>query len=206
MNTGTQFTLPFNRHAMVLACFAFLVAVVLAATQAATKDRIALNEKQQQAKVFAELLPSQLHDHSLDRFKLQLKDAKTNRMRTCYIAKVDGVATAAIISATATDGYSGDIDLLIGVLKDGTISGVRVSKHSETPGLGDAIELHRSNWVLSFDGKSLSDPTKSGWALKKYKGEFDQFTGATITPRAVVNEVNNTLQFFNSVKSQLFSL
>ena len=108
-----------------------------------------------------------------------------------------------MITATAADGYTGKIELLVGIMADGTVSGVRVTKHSETPGLGDAIELHRSQWIKTFDGRSLTSPTESGWALRKDNGAFDQFTGATITPRAVVNEVKNTLLFFKQHKTQI---
>ena len=91
--------------------------------------------------------------------------------------------------ATARDGYSGDIRLLVGVDKAGKLAGVRVLNHRETPGLGDKIELKKSDWVLSFNGRSLQDPTPENWAVTKDGGEFDTFTGATVTPRAVVESV-----------------
>ncbi len=198
--------LPINRHGLVLGCFALLVTGALAMTQALTENRISLNETAQREKVLAQVLPDQWADHPLDQHKTELYDEKTGLTRTCYITKVNGSATAVIITATATDGYSGDINMLVGILRDGSITGVRVTKHSETPGLGDAIEVLRSEWIKSFDGKTLSSPIESGWTVRKNNGAFDQFTGATITPRAVVNEVKNTLQFFNSVKTELFSL
>ena len=109
------------------------------------------------------------------------------------LATLGGQPSAVILQATAPDGYSGSIFLLIGVLADGRLAGVRVIGHKETPGLGDKIELAKSPWIRSFDGTSLSDPDEAGWAVKKDGGQFDQFAGATITPRAVVKAVHKAL-------------
>jgi electron transport complex protein RnfG len=111
---------------------------------------------------------------------------------------------AVIIPVVAPDGYSGDIDLIVGINSDGTIAGVRVLGHKETPGLGDKAELKKSNWVLGFNGRSLTNPTLDGWAVKKDKGVFDQFTGATITPRAVVAATLRALQFAEANRKTLF--
>ena len=105
----------------------------------------------------------------------------------------------------APDGYSGNIHLLVAIKYDGTLAGVRVVNHKETPGLGDAVEAERSNWILGFTGKSLTNPGKKGWAVKRDGGQFDQFTGATITPRAVVKAVYKTLEYYQQHKTQLFS-
>ena len=100
---------------------------------------------------------------------------------------------AAIFTATTPDGYSGNIRLVVGINADQTLAGVRVLTHKETPGLGDWIDAEKSDWILSFSGKSLQNPKDTGWAVKKEGGEFDQFTGATITPRAVVVAVKKVL-------------
>ena len=110
-----------------------------------------------------------------------------------------------ILQANAPDGYSGTIGLLIGIMADGTLSGVRVIQHKETPGLGDQIELAKSRWITSFNGKSLTHPTETGWAVKKDQGDFDQFAGATITPRAVVTAVHKALQYFDHYHAELFA-
>jgi len=193
-----------NRHSLVLGGFALLVTSVLALTQCVTVNRIESNETAHRQKALAQVLPTQWYDHSLEEHTMVLFDKASNRNRICYIAKIGNRPVAVIVSGIATDGYSGDIELLVGILEDGTITGVRVTKHSETPGLGDAIELSRSDWIKSFDGKSLADPAESRWAVRKQNGAFDQFTGATVTPRAVVNEVRNTLLFFRNAKNQLF--
>ncbi len=90
--------------------------------------------------------------------------------------------------------------------KNGNLSGVRVVKHRETPGLGDAVDISHSNWILGFNDKSLSNPDDQGWKVKRDGGIFDQFTGATITPRAVVNAVHNALLYFEKNQDMLFSL
>lgn len=194
-----------STHGWVLACFALVVTAALAITQHNTRDRIDSNEKARIENTLAEVVPALVFDHPLQQNPIEIIDKQTNQTRTCYIASVDGKPVAAIITAVAPDGYSGNIEMLVGILANGTISGVRITKHSETPGLGDAIELQRSDWIKSFDGKSQAAPGKSLWTVRKQGGEFDQFTGATITPRAVITEVYNTLRFFDSVKQQLFN-
>lgn len=195
---------PFiSHHAVVLAGFALIITTLLAVTNYSTRSLVAKNEKQQREKIFLEILPAHNYDYPLDHFQLQIVDSNTQLRRICYIAVLNGTPVATVITATAADGYTGKIELLVGIMADGTVSGVRVTKHSETPGLGDAIELHRSQWIKTFDGRSLTSPTESGWALRKDNGAFDQFTGATITPRAVVNEVKNTLLFFKQHKTQI---
>ncbi len=194
-----------NKHGLILGCFALVVTLALATTQCVTQERIDSNEKRRVQNTLAEVLPALSYDHPLEDNSLQIFDPIANKNRTCYIANLDGKPVAAVLTAVATDGYSGNIEMLVGITIDGTVSGVRVTKHIETPGLGDAIESQRSDWIKGFNGTSLNTPVESQWTVKKQGGEFDQFTGATITPRAVVNEVKNTLVFFESVKSQLFN-
>ena len=109
-----------------------------------------------------------------------------------------------IFNAIAPDGYNGRIHLLVGVYVDGRIAGVRVVKHAETPGLGDAIEVRKSSWILGFDGKSLDRPEPTRWAVRRDGGEFDQLTGATITRRAVVAAVRNTLLYYRQNAAMIF--
>ncbi|MGM0553792.1 MAG: electron transport complex subunit RsxG [Pseudomonadota bacterium] len=115
----------------------------------------------------------------------------------------DGEVVAVVLSAIAADGYSGDIHLLIGIRRDGNLLGVRVSSHRETPGLGDAIDAERSDWIHSFAGRSLGNPPADQWAVRKDGGVFDQFTGATITPRAVVRAVRRALEYFDQHRDEL---
>ena len=110
-----------------------------------------------------------------------------------------------ILTPVAPDGYSGEIRLLVGIRYDGSLSGVRVLEHHETPGLGDAIEEGRSDWITRFTGLSLSNPAAPGWTVKRDGGHFDQFTGATITPRAVVKAVHRCLIYFAQNRAYLFA-
>lgn len=112
---------------------------------------------------------------------------------------------AALFVVTARDGYAGPIRLLIGVGMDGSVTGVRVLEHRETPGLGDRIDIAKSDWVLQFDGHSLRAPNVDGWAIRGDGGEFDQLTGASVTPRAVINAIRDTLLYFEANTDALFS-
>lgn len=122
-----------------------------------------------------------------------------------FRARKDGQPVAVILVPKALKGYGGPIKLLVGIYYDGRISGVRVLSHRETPGLGDAIEARRSDWIHGFDGRSLDDPGDKGWRVKRDGGQFDQFTGATITPRAIVTAVKNALKYFKAHREQLFT-
>lgn len=132
-------------------------------------------------------------------------DALAGRTQV-YRAREDGSPVAVAFEWTARGGYSGDIILLMGVSVQGDVTGVRVIEHHETPGLGDAIDARRSDWIDTFRDRSLLNPDSSGWRVKKDGGDFDQFTGATITPRAVVTGVYEGLQFFHQHRDELFSL
>jgi electron transport complex protein RnfG len=111
---------------------------------------------------------------------------------------------AALFAVTARDGFSGPIRILVGVEYDGTVTGIRILQHRETPGLGDKIESRRSDWVFQFDGRSISDPPATGWAIREDGGEFDQLTGASITPRAVIKAIRATLLYFDANREQIF--
>jgi electron transport complex protein RnfG len=125
---------------------------------------------------------------------------------TIYRARKDGQPVAAIFTVTAPDGYSGAIRMLVGVNVDGSLAGVRVVEHHETPGLGDAVEVARSDWILGFNGKSLGQPPVEQWKVQRDGGVFDQFTGATITPRAIVKAVKNTLVFYQNNTEEIFEV
>lgn len=121
-----------------------------------------------------------------------------------YRARKDGRPVAAVLTVTAPDGYTGPIVLLVGIRYSGEIAGVRVVRHRETPGLGDGIEYERSNWITVFSGKSLENPQSSRWKVKRDGGDFDQLTGATITPRAIVKAVHKALVFYQKNRESVF--
>lgn len=186
---------PMLRAGMLLAVFAVIAASMLAGVHALTRDQIVAA---QQARLLRELnavLPESRYDNALANDTLSLVDPALGAgPRRVYLARRDGRPVASIFSVTAPDGYSGGIDLLVGVGVDGQLTGVRVTQHRETPGLGDKIELRKSSWITGFDGLSLTNTPLTDWAVRKDGGRFDQFTGATITPRAVVAAVTRTLQ------------
>ncbi|NMY49413.1 electron transport complex subunit RsxG [Pseudomonas sp. WS 5011] len=195
------------KNALVLGLFAIATVGLVAVLQQATAGRIANAQREAQVRALSEILPQDSYDNHLLDNSIQLHDPLlgSKSPQTAYIALKDGKPSAVILRATAPDGYSGAIHLLIGIHADGRLAGVRVLGHRETPGLGDKIELAKSAWIRSFDGKSLSNTGEDGWAVKKDRGEFDQFAGATITPRAVVKAVHKALQYFDANQEQLFA-
>lgn len=193
-------------NAWVLGLCALVTVGLVAVTEWSTRARIQHAEQQAQLRALSEILPASRHDNALLNAQIQLNDALLGEgPQPAWLAFLAGKPSAVILQATAPDGYSGSIRLLVGVYADGQLAGVRVLNHRETPGLGDRIELTKSPWVLAFNGRSLSNPGESGWAVKKDQGVFDQFAGATITPRAVVAAVHRALQYFDAHQEALFA-
>jgi electron transport complex protein RnfG len=199
------------RHILITGILLFLFAVVgatmVAFTFDATEERIAANERALLLRSLNELIPHERHDNDLFADVIEVTDASllgTDEPVPVYRARKDGRNVAAVLAPVAPDGYGGAIKLLVCVTLDGTLCGVRVVAHKETPGLGDAIEAERSDWILGFTGKSLTDPPEKQWRVERDGGVFDQFTGATITPRAVVKAVRKTLVYFRQHRAQLF--
>ena len=195
-------------NSIALGVFAAIMAAILALTFGATETRILASEKKAAQKALFELVPETRHNNDMLTETLSIPKAALALLNESpeskiHIAKQDGNSVALVIPTTAPDGYSGAIKMIVGVNIDGTLAGVRVIAHKETPGLGDKVDLNKDDWVLSFEGKSLVNPNIDKWAVKKDGGEFDQFTGATITPRAVVNKVKHVLEFYAANKSTL---
>lgn len=178
-----------------LVIFAVITAGVVSFTRLMTAERINENQALAQAKVLYSLAPADQYELNLDQ-PLVLPAAPQlghNQPFTAHLATQNGQPALIILPLTAKDGYTGDINLLVALSLQGEIKGVSIVSHRETPGLGDRIEERKSDWVKQFDGRSLTNPNVSDWAVKKDGGEFDQFTGATITPRAVVNVIKRSL-------------
>ena len=198
-------------NAVVLTLFALATAGTLAITQITTREPIERAIREASAKALLEIIPLNRHSNDLlvDTYPIPRQYWALLGLKqeaNINLARVeDGTIGAVIIPAVAPDGYSGPIRLLVGVNRDGTVAGVRVTNHSETPGLGDKVEIKKSDWVLSFNGKSLQDPPRDQWKVQKDGGAFDQFTGATITPRAVVNQVHKVLDFVAEHHQEIFS-
>jgi len=193
--------------AIMLCIFAVVGTGMVAYTFDKTKEQIAINEREALLRSLHAIVPPALHDNDLpsDTITVISKELLgTDKPVTVYRARQDGRPVAAILTPIAPDGYSGAIKLLVAISYQGDIFGVRVISHRETPGLGDAIDSEKSDWVDDFRGHSLTNPDELGWHVKRDGGEFDQFTGATITPRAVVKAVYNSLQYFETHRDELF--
>jgi electron transport complex protein RnfG len=197
-----------RRNAILLALFSVITAGGIAATYISTRDVITANKRAVEEATLLEILPRSTHNNTMldDTFVVDDQEYLNLKMpRNAYIARQDGEPVAVILPLTAPDGYSGAIQLLVGIYRDGRIAGVRAIEHHETPGLGDKVEFKKSRWVLGFNDKSLTNPTPDLWKVRKDKGAFDQFTGATITPRAVTAAVFRSLQYVEAHRDTLFA-
>jgi len=194
--------------ASLLMAFAVAGAALVGITFMQTEDDIKYNEKLTLLKKLNNIIPSDSYDNDLllDTIAIEANSQLgTEEDTLAYRARKGDKDVAVVLSSVAPNGYNGSIYMLVGINVDGTLAGVRVVKHRETPGLGDAVSITHSDWILGFDNKSLNDPDEKGWKVKRDGGIFDQFTGATITPRAVVKAVHNTLLYFEAHKAMLFS-
>ncbi|WP_192034527.1 electron transport complex subunit RsxG [Halomonas sp. YLGW01] len=206
---GTPLQRAVLRGAVGLGLFAMLTAGIVAGTRALTAERIEANRLASQHRQLLQVLPDALAELEVERlidtaFTLPASPALGQAAPfTAWRATREGAA-AVVLPVIAPDGYSGGIELLVGITAAGEISGVRVTRHQETPGLGDAIEARKSDWIRDFDGRSLADPGVDGWAVTKDGGDFDAFTGATITPRAVVGAVHRALDYAHAYPERLF--
>ena len=198
-----------TRNSLLLALFAVVTTLLISGTFLQTRDRIALEQRKAEEKALLQIVPREQHDNSMldDTIAVgsEAPGLGLEADKQVYIARQGADAVAVIIPVTAPDGYSGAIDMIVGVNADGTIAGVRALRHKETPGLGDKVDLNKADWILGFNGRSLNNPALAGWAVKKDKGEFDQFTGATITPRAVVAATLRALQYAQTEYETLFA-
>ncbi|MEN8216187.1 MAG: electron transport complex subunit RsxG [Pseudomonadota bacterium] len=194
--------------AALLTLFAVLGGGLVAYSFQMTYPQIKANERAALLRTLNIFIPHNQYDNDLltDTHEMQNEAILgTTKPITIYRARKNGQPVAAILTQNAPDAYNGRIRLLIGIKYEGTLLGVRVLSHQETPGLGDNIEERRSDWILSFNGRSLKNPDEAGWKVKREGGIFDQFTGATITPRAVVKAVHKSLQFYQQFRDEVFA-
>lgn len=186
----------------LLGGFATLAAALLVIGNAATYDAIEQRKAEDLQVSLGQVIPEDIHDNNLlaDTLVLQHEGNEIVSYRG-----LNGSEVTAVAYSVSQPGYSGEISLIVGVNRNGEILGVRTISHTETPGLGDKIEVEKDDWVFSFDGLSFDKLPESRWAVKKDGGTFDQFTGATITPRAVVNAVKQGLKLFHENKASLLA-
>lgn len=192
-------------QAMLLGGIATLASAVLVLGDMETRDTIALRKAEDLKASLSQVLPDAVHDNDLLSDVLTLPPSQAgSKSVTVYRAHRDNQISA-VAYQVSSNGYAGPITCIMGVAANGEILGVRVLAHAETPGLGDKIEIARDNWITSFNGRSLVNTSSQQWQVKKDGGEFDQFTGATITPRAVVKAVHEGLALFDANRAMLLA-
>lgn len=194
--------------AMNVLFFTLLGTTLLALTYLQTKDSIAKSEQEEKLKLISQLVPRSQFDNDIVADTVTLPPdllLGTTSPGLAYRARKDGEPVAVAMEVIAPDGYSGRIDLLVAILADGALAGVRVVTHKETPGLGDYIDIAKGDWITGFDGKALLPGKDGDWQVKKDGGQFDYMAGATITPRAVVKAVHHALQYYALHREMLFA-
>lgn len=194
--------------ALNLLFFATLGTIILASTYFLTRDSIAKSVEEEKLRLIAQVVPQQLFDNAIVQDVLQLPHSEllgTTDTSIAYRARLKGETSAVVLQPIAPDGYGGKIFLIVAILKNGELCGVRVVSHHETPGLGDYIELPKSSWIKGFDGQSHVKRKETDWKVRKDGGQFDYVAGATITPRAIVKAVHKSLQYFEQNRDKLLA-
>lgn len=197
-----------GKNGAILAGFALVTTSLIAITFAGTQERIQFEQEKQLLSVLNELVPERAHTNELH-LDCILANAPaslgSNQDKRIFRARVNEKSVAAVIETSAPNGYSGEIKMVVAVSFDGESLGARVVEHKETPGLGDKVDLRVSDWILSFANVPFSGKDDKRWQVKKDGGQFDQFTGATITPRAVVQAVKSALIYYNENRDMIFN-
>lgn len=213
-NAPISLSTSIRKSAIGLAIFAFFTAGIIAVSQYFTKDIIEQNIKNFEARQLVSLLPqgypaNELLDSAITFAQAGIADTSLLNVSvdTAFYraASEENQLNAVILPLVAPEGYTEAISLVVAISADATLLGVRVTSHKETPGLGDQIETAKSDWIYHFNNASLAAPLPEEWLVRKDGGEFDQFTGATITPRAIVKAVKNSLLFFDDHAEQLLA-
>ena len=189
------------KHGVILGVFCLGFGLLLAVTDRVTAKDIAARALEDKVNSLSQVIPSEIHDNNPVTDAITLKNAEGKDI-TVYRATKDGKVTGVAYEIYGT-GYAGEIKLMMGVDAAGNILGVRALAHHETPGLGDKIEEKKGDWILRFTGLSLTNPAEDKWKVKKDGGQFDQFAGATITPRGVVKAIHGGLEFFAAHKAEM---
>lgn len=210
------FRLPMQKNSQVLAIFAIICTAIVGLVNELTKDRIEVQAQLQLLNTLHSIIEPSRYNNDITQDCVSLsspllggsKNSSNNKKtnQTAYIARNNAIPIAIAVTSTAHDGYNGNIELIVAINMDNSISGVRVLTHQETPGLGDKVELRKSDWITLFNGKKLLSEKDTRWGVAKDGGMFDQFTGATITPRATVKAVRKALLFFKDNKNSLLTL
>lgn len=196
-----------SRNAMLLAAFAIVCTASVATINLLTRPEIDLQQQKALLKTLDQLIPQDSYDNDIFASCFMVQNDKRlgkGKTQPVFVATKNNRPVALMLETTTFQGYGGEIDLAVGININGQLTGVQVLKHSETPGLGDKIQSNKSDWLLSFAGKEYQELYPKHWEVKKNGGDFDAFTGATITPRAVVLAVKDALIYFSENKQNLF--
>ncbi len=201
------------RTAVILFVFVIVFTGLLSGAYLWTRPAIEASAEEERMKLIDDVLPRGAYDNNLLRDTVRIPPSPLlglDETSTVYRARRGGEIVALVLEAVAPDGYSGKIRLLLAVGADGTLSGVRVTQHRETPGLGDYIEPKKDKnkarpWITQFNGLSLATVGEREWRVKKDGGRFDSMAGATVTPRAVVKAVHKTLTYVEQERTHLFA-
>ncbi len=199
---------PIWKSGVTLAVVAAFCTSLVAFTWQQTEERIEANKKAWLERSLQPALAGLFFDSPVTESMIIIPaphDLPGSEDAIIYRVFAGETPVAALFVVSARDGYAGPIRFLVGISMDGTVTGVRVLEHRETPGMGDRIEMTKSDWVLQFDGRSLQDPEPGQWAIKDDGGEFDQLTGASVTPRAIIKAIEQTLQYFDVNRDAIFS-
>jgi electron transport complex protein RnfG len=196
------------KSGITLAVIAAICTSLVAITYHLTADRIAANDKALLEQSLHPALSDIFYDSGVSESRLVLSpphELPGSEAALIYRVYAKEKPVAALFVVTARDGFSGPIRILVGVDIEGVVTGIRILQHRETPGLGDKIDVSRSDWVHQFAGRSVGDPVLTKWAIRRDGGQFDQLTGASITPRAVIKAMRDTLVYFDAHKDEIFA-
>ena len=196
------------QNGLILAAVAAICTALVALTFYATSDQIAANEQAFLEQSLTPVMSGISFDNNLPASAMKIASPHTlpgNESAVVYRARYQGQPVAALFVVSALNGFSGPIKLLIGISTDGVVTGVRAIEHGETAGLGDQIEASRSDWILGFNGTSLGAPALAAWAIRRDGGAFDQLTGASVTSRAAIDAISQTLQYFERNRDTIFA-
>jgi len=192
-----------------LALLALVAGGMVTMTERWTRERIEGNEALQTLRQLNRVLPHELYNNDLhlDRIELLAPQVLGSREPLpAWRARLDGRPSAAVLTVIAPNGYNGAIRMLVALRPDGRIIGVRVTEHKETPGIGDAIETGKSDWILGFSGRSLRDPPENRWRLTIDGGDIDHISGASMTSRTITSALRRTLVYFEASQHELFAI
>lgn len=197
-----------SRNGFLLAAFAIVCTAAIATISQLTKPMIAKQEQLALINTINQLIPEETYDNDIFASCFLVNDdiyLGKGKIQQVFLAKKGDKPVALMLETSTFKGYAGEIKLAVGIFENGEVAGVRIIRHTETPGLGDKIQTNKTDWIYAFDNKSYQEDQDARWEVKKNGGDIDAFTGATITPRAVTHAVKDALIYFANNKQQLFN-